>query len=120
MTKQEFLIELKAIMCESWVLARKAAKRFGGKASTYQREALRQSWAKAKVKWLYKAARNITPSAVYYLCIDEATSKNTKLLNQPLIDEVFTSRDTALAALAIARGAFSRPFLKSASHFRLH
>ncbi|MEE8056682.1 MAG: hypothetical protein V3T17_02420 [Pseudomonadales bacterium] len=41
------------------------------------------------------------------------TGYNTKLIDQPVIDEIFTNRVEALAALDILRDAFVRPFIKT-------
>ncbi len=108
-----------AIMWDAWTIAHKAARNFGGRAIIYMATSLRQAWAKAKAKVLSSFNTNRTNKAAYYICIDEKTGRNTRQINQPVIDEVFTDRGEALAALQILNHAFTKPVIKSSPHFHL-
>lgn len=106
-----------AIMKDAWSIARKAAKRFGGYVKSFISAALCQAWAKAKAKALssFQSTEQTTPA--YFICIDEKLDCNTRLINQPIIDQVFTDQGEALAALNILSGAFQRPFIKTSRYF---
>ena len=111
---------LQAILWDAWSIARKAAKHFGGAVKAYIGEAMRQAWAKAKATTLAATTRNSKAKAVFYICIDEKTGRNTRLINQPLVDTAFTDKEAAVAALVILQGAFKKPFIKTSPYYRLH
>ena len=48
MPKAETTYPLRSLMQKAWIVARAAARRFGGTARTYLAAALRQAWAEAK------------------------------------------------------------------------
>lgn len=106
-----------AIMKDAWNIARKAAKRFGGNVKSFISAALCQAWAKAKAKALssFQGTEQTTPA--YFICIDEKLDRNTRLINKPVIDQVFTDQGEAYAALQILSGAFQRPFIKTSRYF---
>lgn len=112
-----------AIMQDAWKIARKATNWRGGKAIDHIANALRQAWAKAKAKALSgfhtTNRHHAKPKATYYICVDEKIGRNTRQINQPVIDEVFTDRGEALAALQILSSAFTKPFIKTSRHYRL-
>lgn len=108
----------RAIMVEAWSIARKAAHRYGHNVKAYLPMALAQAWAKAKAKAMSTQQR--ASKAVYYICVDETLTHNRKLINQPAVDQVFTDREEAQAALAILSQAFTRPYIKTSTHYRLH
>jgi hypothetical protein len=112
---------LSEIMRDAWRIAREGQRRFGGQLKPYFAESLRQAWAKAKAKvlCLIDYPRH-QPQQVFYICIDVKTGHNTRTVNLPLIDEVFTSHHQAQIAVQILSGAFTKPFIKSSRHYRLH
>lgn len=111
---------LQGILWDAWKIGRKAAHRFGGTAVEYIAGAMRQAWAKAKAKVLNKGTPSDKAKSVYFICIDEITGSNTRLINQPLVDEVFTDREAADAALQILSRAFNRAFIRTSLYYRLH
>jgi hypothetical protein len=112
---------LSEIMRDAWRIAREGQRRFGGQLKPYFAESLRQAWAKAKAKSLSSIdCPPHQPQQVFYICIDVKTGHNTRIVNLPLIDEVFTSHRQAQIAVRILSGAFAKPFIKSSRHYRLH
>ncbi len=110
----------KQIFTEAWVVARKSAKKYGNPASEFFACALGQAWAKAKAKRCNKLNGTSTPKSVFFICIDQRISHNTRLVDQPLIDEVFTDKQSAQEALTILSAAFHKPFIKTSKYYRLH
>ena len=108
----------RAILWDAWKIARQAARRFGFPARAFIAEAMRQAWAKAKAKALN--SRSEDAKTLFFICIDEKTGFNTRAVNLPLIDEVFTDRRQAEAALALLSRAFDRPYIKTSPYYRLH
>ncbi|WP_323845298.1 hypothetical protein [Microbulbifer magnicolonia] len=108
----------RAILWDAWRIARQASRRFGFSAHSFIAEAMRQAWAKAKAKALNTGTGDA--KTLFFICIDEKTGFNTRAVNLSLIDEVFTDRQQAEAALAVLRGAFDRPFIKTSPYYRLH
>lgn len=108
----------RAILWDAWKIARQAARRFGCPAYTFIAEAMRQAWAKAKAKALNTGTEGA--KSLFFICIDEKTGFNTRTVNLPLVEEVFTDRQQAEAALAVLRGAFDRPYIKTSPYYRLH
>lgn len=110
---------LSQIMNDAWHIAKKASKRFGGRAKSYVKMSLKQAWAKAKARAIGHFRGRSSSGGVYFICIDERLSYNTRIIDQPLIDRVFTDEREAKAALQVLSGAFDRPFIKTSPYFHM-
>ena len=109
---------LKSILLDAWEIARNAVRRLGGKTKDFIACAMRQAWAKTKAKKLNSGGRKAMPNAVYYICFDDNTGRNTRRISQSLIDEVFTDQQEAKAALNLLQQAFTKPFIKTSRYYR--
>lgn len=109
---------LKDIFNSAWSVARKSSKQYGHPAKAFFACALRQAWAKAKAKRCNK--QGDTPKATYFICIDQKINHNTRLVDQPLLNEVFTDLQSAQQAIEILSMAFHKPFIKTSKYYRLH
>jgi len=110
----------KQIFTEAWAMARMSAKKYGYPSREFFACALSQAWAKAKAKRCNKLHSANTPKSVFFICIDQKINHNTRLVDQPLIDEVFTDPQDAQEALTILSTVFHKPFIKTSKYYRLH
>ena len=83
MTIKGVEITARAIMTEAWAIARKGQAKFGGKVSSYIREALRIAWSEAK-----RGNRSIVER------IDELTAMGFKRWQKNGMDRMYINAST--------------------------
>ena len=83
MTIKGVEITAKAIMTEAWAIARKGQAKFGGKVSSYIREAMRMAWSEAK-----RGNRSIVER------IDELTAMGFKRWQKNGMDRMYINAST--------------------------